>query len=69
MTTPHGPDEYSDVPAVVVSIQEDNRRSWRALEKIGFRRAWTGALVSDDPSDDGISHVYMLQRPAPRATG
>jgi aminoglycoside 6'-N-acetyltransferase len=61
-------DRYSDVAAVVVNINEDNRPSWRALEKIGFSRVWTGPLVSDDPSDEGASHVYVLHRPAPWAT-
>jgi aminoglycoside 6'-N-acetyltransferase len=54
-----------DIEAVVVSINENNRRSWRALEKIGFYRAWSGTLESDDPSDAGISHVYVLYRPVP----
>ena len=54
---------YPDVTAVVASIQAGNRRSWRALEKIGFRRAWTGELASDDPSDAGISHLYLRDRP------
>jgi hypothetical protein len=31
----------------------------------GTSAHWTGALVSDDPSDEGISHVYVLHRPAP----
>jgi aminoglycoside 6'-N-acetyltransferase len=54
---------YPDIGAVVVNVHEDNRRSWRALEKAGFRRAWTGELVSDDPSDEGTSHVYVRDRP------
>lgn len=54
---------YPDIAAIVVSMQEDNRQSWRALEKISFHRVWTGTLMSDDPSDAGISHVYVLGRP------
>jgi aminoglycoside 6'-N-acetyltransferase len=54
---------YPDVPAVVVSVDQDNRRSWRALEKVGFQRAWSGEIESDDPSDAGTSHVYVLVRP------
>jgi aminoglycoside 6'-N-acetyltransferase len=54
---------YLDIDTVVVDIQENNRRSWRALEKIGFRRSWTGTLTSDDPSDKGVNHVYVLLRP------
>lgn len=56
---------YPDVPSVVVAVQQANRRSWRALEKAGFRRAWAGMLDSDDPSDEGPSYVYELARPAP----
>jgi aminoglycoside 6'-N-acetyltransferase len=54
---------YPDVPAVVVSVNQDNRRSWRALEKVGFDRVWSGEIQSDDPSDAGTSHVYVLVRP------
>ena len=56
---------YPDIVAVVVAVQEGNVRSWRALEKTGFRRVWSGELVSDDPSDEGINHVYVLDRPPP----
>jgi aminoglycoside 6'-N-acetyltransferase len=56
-------DQHPDVSAVVVSVQEGNRRSWRALEKAGFDRLWAGELASDDPSDAGISYVYVLVRP------
>jgi aminoglycoside 6'-N-acetyltransferase len=56
---------YPDVPAIVVDVDQDNRRSWRALEKAGFRRIWSGNLVSDDPSDAGPNHVYVR----PRAEG
>ena len=45
--------------SVVASVHQDNRRSWRALEKIGFRRVWAGELDSDDPSDEGPSFVYL----------
>ncbi len=53
---------YPDVPAIVVSVQQDNRRSWRALEKAGFSRCWGGTLDSDDPSDEGPAYVYVLSR-------
>jgi aminoglycoside 6'-N-acetyltransferase len=56
---------YPAISAIVANVDEQNRRSWRALEKIGFHRAWTGPLVSDDSSDGRTSHVYILQRPAP----
>lgn len=50
---------YPDVARVVVSVAQDNRRSWRALEKAGFERVWAGDVVSDDPSDSGPSYVYV----------
>jgi aminoglycoside 6'-N-acetyltransferase len=56
---------YPHISEVVVSVDQGNRRSWRALEKIGFRRIWTGDIVSDDPSDEGPSYVYTLARPQP----
>ena len=56
-------ERYPAVDEVVVSAQQDNRRSWRALEKAGFTRAWAGVIVSDDPSDTGPSFVYVRQRP------
>ncbi|MDP8992242.1 MAG: acetyltransferase [Actinomycetota bacterium] len=55
-------DRYPDVPAVVVPVQQANRRSWRALEKAGFERTWSGMLDSDDPSDEGPSHMYVRHR-------
>ena len=56
-------DRYPDLAAVVVAVQQANRRSWRALEKAGFERDWSGPLESDDPSDAGPSHVYVRLRP------
>ena len=54
---------YPQVVEVVTSVAQDNRRSWRALEKAGFARTWAGDIVSDDPSDEGPSYVYSLRRP------
>ncbi len=54
---------YRDIPAIVVNVSPDNRRSWRALEKAGFLRVWSGTLASEDPSDEGPSHVYVRHRP------
>jgi aminoglycoside 6'-N-acetyltransferase len=54
---------YQGSSAIVVSVQQENRRSWRALEKCGFERVWSGMIVSDDPSDEGPSFVYVLRRP------
>jgi aminoglycoside 6'-N-acetyltransferase len=53
---------YPEIDAIVVNVSPDNRRSWRALEKCGFTRVWSGPLVSDDPSDQGMSHVYARHR-------
>jgi aminoglycoside 6'-N-acetyltransferase len=55
---------FPECPACVVGVHQDNRRSWRALEKAGFVRAWSGFLDSDDPSDAGPEHVYLKPRPA-----
>ncbi len=52
-----------DAVAVVVAVQQANRRSYRALEKAGFKREWSGMLRSADPSDAGPSHVYVRLRP------
>ena len=54
---------YPDVIAVVVDVAQQNRRSWRALERAGFVRHWAGTLVSDDPSDAGPCYVYVRRRP------
>ena len=54
---------YPDVVAIVVAVQQANRRSWRALEKAGFLRDWSGTLASDDPGDAGPSYVYVRLRP------
>ncbi|HEY7948914.1 MAG TPA: GNAT family N-acetyltransferase [Acidimicrobiales bacterium] len=53
---------YGDITAIVVDVAVENRRSWRALEKAGFVRVWSGLLDSDDPSDDGPNHVYLRRR-------
>ena len=54
---------YPEVTAVAVAVQQRNRRSWRALERAGFRRTWAGTLESEDPSDEGPSYVYVRHRP------
>jgi aminoglycoside 6'-N-acetyltransferase len=54
---------YPEVPAIVVNVSSENRRSWRALEKAGFVRVWSGLLASDDPSDEGLNHVYLRRPP------
>jgi aminoglycoside 6'-N-acetyltransferase len=53
---------YPDITAIVVDVASPNRRSWRALEKAGFERVWTGELESDHPSDEGPVHIYAAVR-------
>jgi aminoglycoside 6'-N-acetyltransferase len=60
--------QLPDVSAIAVSVQQANRQSWRALEKVGFRRAWDGMLASDDPSDAGPSYIYLRHHPARDST-
>jgi aminoglycoside 6'-N-acetyltransferase len=54
---------YPEVPQLVVAVQQENRHSWRALEKCGFERVFAGMIDSDDPSDAGPSFVYGTWRP------
>ena len=55
-------ERYGDTEGVAVAVQQGNRRSWRALEKAGYDRVFTGSIESDDPSDDGPSYVYVRRR-------
>jgi aminoglycoside 6'-N-acetyltransferase len=57
-------EQWPDISAVVVGVQQANRPSWRALERADFRRVWAGQLDSDDPSDSGPAYVYLRSRPA-----
>jgi len=59
----------AEAQLVVAAVQQANRRSWRALEKVGFRRVWAGEIVSDDPSDEGPNYVYVRQRSSAGKTG
>jgi aminoglycoside 6'-N-acetyltransferase len=61
-------DRYSDIDSVVVAMQQANRPSWRALERVGFERHWAGLLESSDPSDMGPSYVYVLWRDGARGS-
>ena len=54
---------YPEVPALVVDVDPANRRSWRALERLGFERVWEGDLEAADPADAGPAVVYVLARP------
>ena len=44
--------EVVTAPAVVATVEEPNRRSWRAFEKAGFRRV-------RDVEEDGLPHRLM----------
>lgn len=55
-------DAYPDLDAVVAAPQQANVASWRALEKAGFTRLWSGMLDSDEPEDEGPAHVYVIRR-------
>ncbi len=50
---------YPSSSEIVVTVDQANRRSWRALEKVGFERTWAGEIESEDPSDAGPSFVYV----------
>lgn len=52
------------VASIITNVDESNIGSWRALDKAGFRRIWSGLLDSTDPSDSGPQVVYRLIRPA-----
>ncbi|HWD65376.1 MAG TPA: GNAT family N-acetyltransferase [Solirubrobacteraceae bacterium] len=45
---------------VRLDVAEANRRSWRCLEKLGFRREQEGVLVEGEP---GPHYVYALGLP------
>jgi aminoglycoside 6'-N-acetyltransferase len=49
---------YPTIGSIALSVAQDNRRSWRMLEGLGFRRVWEGEIVSGDPSDEAPSYVY-----------
>ncbi len=55
---------YPEATAVIVPVATGNRRSWRALEKAGFRRVGEADLEPDNPVDDRRHVVYRLDRPA-----
>ncbi len=53
---------YPEVGCIVVDVDQDNRRSWRALEKAGFERQFAGTIQSSHPSDDGPAFLYVCRR-------
>lgn len=60
--TAHVLERYPDVSGVVAAPQQENIASWKALENAGYERQWEGKLDSDDPSDAGLSFVYVRRR-------
>ncbi|PZF79352.1 GNAT family N-acetyltransferase [Jiangella anatolica] len=52
-----------DVPALLVAVAAANERSWRVLERAGFRRVAEGPMEPDNPADDPLHYVYRLDRP------
>ena len=55
---------YPEAGRLVVSVQQGNIASYKALEACGFARVWSGELDTRDPSDQGASFLYVLCRPA-----
>lgn len=55
-------DLYPDVATIVSVPQKGNQASCRALAKAGFTMLREQELASDDPSDMGISAVYVFPR-------
>jgi aminoglycoside 6'-N-acetyltransferase len=53
---------YPEIEVVVAAPQQANIASWRALERAGFTRYWSGDLDSDEPGDEGPAHVYVNWR-------
>ncbi|MEO9007763.1 MAG: GNAT family N-acetyltransferase [Candidatus Dormibacter sp.] len=54
--------DYVDITSVTVGVLQENRPSWRALEKAGFVRVRSQHLESDEPWDRGPGYVYALSR-------
>ena len=53
---------YPDAPSVIVAVLADNPASWRALEKAGFKRIWSG-MARFDYGTDQPTHIYRFPRP------
>ncbi|MBJ7288787.1 GNAT family N-acetyltransferase [Williamsia sp.] len=60
-------DRHDDAQMLLVPVVAANRRSWRALEKAGFRIVASGDLVPDNPIDDPAHHILRLERPGAAA--
>jgi aminoglycoside 6'-N-acetyltransferase len=55
-------DRYPAVESLLVDVSQDNVASWRALERAGYTRCWSGEIESPDPSDEGPSYLYRKRR-------
>ena len=53
---------YPDIGSVVAAPQQDNIASCRALEKAGYRAVRAAELNTGDPSDAGVSVIYLKAR-------
>jgi aminoglycoside 6'-N-acetyltransferase len=49
--------------AIIVPVHAENLRSWRVLERAGFRRVAAGPLTPDNPIDTTDHFIYRLDRP------
>jgi len=54
---------YPQADAIVAAPQQANAGSWRALQRAGYQRWWSGWLESSDPSDAGPAYLYGMRRP------
>lgn len=55
--------DHPPCPCLVVPVHADNRRSWRALERNGFRRVAEGDLTPDNPAHSPRHVIYRRDRP------
>ena len=53
---------YRQADTVVAAPQQANVASWRALERAGYTRWWSGQLDSADPGDAGPAYLYGIRR-------
>lgn len=55
---------YPEAASLLVDVSQANVASWRALERAGYTRCWSGEIDSPDPSDEGPSYLYRRRRGA-----
>lgn len=53
---------YPAAACALVAVSQANIISWRALEKAGYHRTWSGELTSAHPSDEGPMYLYRRAR-------